>query len=115
MASTHDLSSGGAYTISTSGRLPYAEKGSNELKGALSFKSNEISVKVNGHQASKVPKALDKKRLSDRSLVQDCGGDQYSNSQLAQGDCNWLASAASYEVLNGDVGKYVNPQYRTYS
>jgi deuterolysin len=105
MASIHDLSNGGAYTVTSSGRIPFAEEGSNDLKGALSYKSNDLKVRINGHKASKVPKALKQKKNAERSLLQDCGGDQYSTSNLAQGDCNWLATAAGYQALNGDAGK----------
>ena len=107
MASVHDLSHGGTYTITSSGRIPFADKGSNVLKGALSYNSNNLVVHVNARQASKVPKALKAKTHAERSLVTDCGGDQYSTSQLAQTDCNWLATEAAYQALNGDVGKYV--------
>jgi deuterolysin len=107
MASIHDLSSGGAYTVTSSGRIPFAEKGSNSLKGAFSYQSNDVVVHVNGHQASKVPKALRAKKHSERSLVSDCGGDQYTTAELAQTDCDWLATEAAYQALNGDVGKFV--------
>jgi deuterolysin len=106
MAGVHDLSTGGHYTVSSVGRIPFAKEDSNDLSGSLKYKSNKITMNVNGKKAAKVPKALAQlQKRGDMSVVADCSGDQYTQTVTALEECNSLASAAGDNALNGDANE----------
>ncbi|KAE9961704.1 hypothetical protein BLS_001490 [Venturia inaequalis] len=107
MATVHDLSIGGPFKVATYGAIPYTEGKSTILSmgRALPYKSNQLTVTINGKKASRVKRALP--ALDKRTTVQsDCTGTQKSNVLSAISYCQQLASAASTAALSGSASKF---------
>lgn len=91
IAELHDLSAGGDFDLVSAGTLSYAEPGSTELAGVVSYSSNTITSSVDGSAASKVRRAF----LERRSAVQsDCTGAKRTSTVNALANCRTLALAA---------------------
>ncbi|EAS27496.3 metalloproteinase 8 [Coccidioides immitis RS] len=73
IATTADLTQGGAFTISSQGLIPFAEVDSNEVTGAMAFHANDLEMDVDGAVAATVEKAI--KPVDKRSrLTNSCTG-----------------------------------------
>lgn len=82
IASTADLTSGGAFTISSQGLIPYAEENSTDLTGAMAFEANDLKMEVDGAVAATVEKAI--KSLDRRTrLTNSCTGAQRTATERA--------------------------------
>jgi deuterolysin len=105
-ASLHDLSSGGTFSMVAEGSVPYALANSTELSGnAVSFKSNTLTVEVDGAAAAAVPRALN--AIDKRSQLQsDCSSSQRSATTRALSNCASLARAASTAAKSGSASKF---------
>jgi deuterolysin len=104
VASVHDLSSGGVFKVQTKGLIPFAEEGSTDLKGTISYHSNTLAVNVDGQLAAAVNKAV---KLDKRSIVSDCSAEQLKNATDALQLCSTLATTAATAALTGSATKYV--------
>jgi deuterolysin len=104
LATAHDLTNGGAFFAHSIGQIPFAEVDSNKLAGIVHYASNNVTLNISKHVASKLKSPKDRHRKSKTSQASDCGSNQEATN-LALGQCNMLASAAGYEALNGDAGK----------
>ncbi|KAH7138855.1 metallo proteinase [Dendryphion nanum] len=92
VAHMHDLSAGGSYDIVTSGALAFANAGSTELAGAVTFGSNVIKTDVDG-QLAETSRA---EFLQKRTIVQsDCTGTRRTQVTTAISNCRSLAATAS--------------------
>jgi deuterolysin len=104
LATAHDLTTGGAFSALSVGQIPFAEQHSNKLAGIVRYTSNNVTLNIDKHTASKLRSPKDRPRKSRTSQLSDCGSNQdATNMALLQ--CNWLANAAGYQALNGDAGK----------
>nr|AAY45757.1 metalloproteinase 7 [Coccidioides posadasii] len=70
IASTSDLTVGGAFDILSEGAIPYAEANQTTLTGAMVFKSNALQLKIDGEMAATVARAI--QPLDRRSDVHVC-------------------------------------------
>ncbi|KAJ4165040.1 hypothetical protein LMH87_006687 [Akanthomyces muscarius] len=94
LAHVHDLSSGGTYHVELSGALSTASgsSSSSSLAGSVPYRSNRLSITVDGPAASAAASAF---HLQRRAKIQDCNGTQLSVTRAALSSCAKLASAAA--------------------
>ncbi|KAF2432834.1 hypothetical protein EJ08DRAFT_116987 [Tothia fuscella] len=106
VATVHDLSVGGTFTVSSFGAIPYAPHGSTTLSNeALIFNSNELEVKVDGAQAAKIKRTI--QPLDKRTKLQsDCSGVEGSNTRQALANCQQLATVAAGQASTGSASKF---------
>jgi deuterolysin len=96
-AALHTLNQGGDFTVFAKGLLPYAEEGSTELAGALSYESNELTMSIDGTQAAQVAKAVVKRT----AIGSSCTGSKLSAVRTALSNCARLASSAASAASSG--------------
>lgn len=103
VAEMHDLSSGGTYSILTSGALSYAEDNSTKLAGSVPYTSNVLETEIDGDAAFQVRTAFQK-----RSMVQsDCTGARLTTVTNALSRAQSLATAAHQAAKSGSDAKMV--------
>ncbi|KAF2201022.1 neutral protease 2-like protein [Delitschia confertaspora ATCC 74209] len=96
-AALHKVEEGGNFDVFASGIIPYAEAGSTELTGSLSYASNKLSLTIDGAQASKVAKALTKRT----TIGSDCTGSKLTAVRTALSNCQRLANSAASAARSG--------------
>ncbi|CAG7564309.1 unnamed protein product [Fusarium equiseti] len=102
IAEFHDLSTGGKFSVSTSGALSFALENSTELIGSVPFYSNQLDAEVDGAQAFSVRTAFHNKRAQVQS---DCSGDRLAATQAALKQCFDQAVKAQNAAANGPAEK----------
>ncbi|KAJ8111765.1 hypothetical protein ONZ43_g5545 [Nemania bipapillata] len=101
-AQLHDLSAGGAFSISAEGSLRYAEQGSNQIAGQVVYGSNVIHAKVDGAQAAKVHNAFHEAQKAKRIVIQsDCSSSQKTVVNAALGVAKTYAQNAQAAASAG--------------
>lgn len=103
VAELHDLSSGGAFKISSHGAFSFAEEDSNELVGSVGFDSNEIEAEVDGEAASAVHTTFHNDKRT--RLQSDCTGTRLSNTRSALSTCVTMATQAQQVAQSGSAAK----------
>lgn len=101
VASTADLSAGGAYTVAYSGSIPFAAADSTALAGSYVFETNELSIDVDGAAAAMVKRAVDTEDIVRRSKVTSCTTSEKTAVTRALSNTVSLASAAAAEASAG--------------
>jgi len=92
------------YDISTDGFLPYAEENSTQLSGtSLRFRSNELSIVVDGVKAKQTTKAVDKLIMKRVTVEDDCSTSQRSALAAANTKCASMALAAAQAATSGSA------------
>ncbi|KAJ5783268.1 hypothetical protein N7457_005042 [Penicillium paradoxum] len=102
IASTTDLSSGGALTLNSNGAVPIVIDG--KVTGYLPYRSNDLKIDVDGIKASRVQKAI---KPLDRRTVESCSSSS-KKSALATALKNTvsLSNAAAEAALSGSSTKF---------
>lgn len=101
LAESHNLSSGGKFSVSSSGVLEYAEGDNHELVGSVPYTSNAMEAEVDGAEATAV-----RNRIQSRTHVQsDCTGSRLSATRKALDNCVSLANAAAEAARSGPASK----------
>lgn len=98
IASTYDLSQGGAFDVVAKGALSYAELNTTAIIGAFPFTSNTVTTTVNGTQAAQ---AHDHHALARRTFLEEqprCSTTQYKKAGEALKLCQGLSSYASQQA-----------------
>jgi hypothetical protein len=99
-AAMYDLSVGGQFDIAAEGFLPFA--GKNKIDGEAAYKSNTISLQVNGTEATAVKERV--RQLGKRNtLDSDCTAGRLEASVNALAVCSQLATVAGMKALQGDA------------
>ncbi|ATY65109.1 deuterolysin metalloprotease (M35) family [Cordyceps militaris] len=109
LAHMHDLSAGGDYHVELSGALSAAAAAADApnsaaLVGSLPYRSNRLSIRVDGDTARAASSAF---HLQRRSRVRDCRGAQLLATTTALAGCTEMAAAAAAAASSGDAGKMV--------
>jgi deuterolysin len=101
IATTSDLSGGGALTLRSSGLVPIVTDGA--VTGYLPYRSNDLKIEVDGAKASRVLKAI---KPLDRRTVETCS-DSSKKTALDKALKNTvsLANAAAQAALSGSSTK----------
>lgn len=105
-ASLYDLSAGGIFEITAEGSLPYSQPGKKRLSGEVSYKSNTVSLNVNGTEAKHVRRELDRRNY----MQPDCTSGRREAASNALAVCSNIAFVAGEMAIRGDVNQYVNLQ-----
>lgn len=103
IASTADLSKGGAVTLQSNGLASLVTDGA--VSGSIPFSSNKLSMNVNGAEASAVKKAIDN-TLDRRTQVTGCSGSRESALLQALDNSAALANMAAQEAASGSASKF---------
>jgi deuterolysin len=102
-AALYDLSAGGTFEITAEGSLPYSQPGKKKLSGEVSYKSNTVSLNVNGAEAKHVRRELDRRNV----MQPDCTAGRREQASNALAVCSNLAFVAGEMAIRGDVNQYV--------
>ncbi|OJD38964.1 peptidase m35 deuterolysin protein [Diplodia corticola] len=102
IAEAHDLSSGGAFDILSSGAISYAADGTTDIAGAVPYISNKISTTVDGAQAAAARESF-VKRIAVNA---DCTGTRRTATVNAVSGCRSLALAAQSAASSGSASKF---------
>lgn len=103
IAELHDLSSGGAFKVSSRGAFSFAEEGSNELVGSVGFDSNEVEAEIDGETAATVHTTFHHDKRT--RLQSDCSGTRLSQTRTALSTCASMASQAQQVAQSGSAAK----------
>ena len=113
VAATADLSAGGVFEIASEGAIPIATANRTELSDSkIYFKSNTLSLNVDGAEAAKVAPAV--KPLDKRTRVAGCSGASNSNLLTALSNSQRLSNAAANAAASGSASKF-SEYFRTTS
>lgn len=102
VAEMHDLSTGGNFSILTSGALSFAEENSNELIGSVPFASNTLETEVDAGKASATRLAFHEKRTKVQA---DCTGNKLAITRTALSNCARYAQRAQTAAQSGPAAK----------
>ncbi|PGH02241.1 hypothetical protein AJ79_07690 [Helicocarpus griseus UAMH5409] len=108
IAETLDLTEGGNYIVSAEGVLPFSNPECTGITGVIPYKSNEITIHVDGKLAARTETVHAKfERLARRTeIVDSCTPEQKQVVTKALKTAEDLATAASKEALCGDSRKF---------
>jgi deuterolysin len=113
LASLHDLSTGGDYTVLSEGAVPYFEGTAKTTADyftskALTFKSNTLAIAVDGVAAAKVKRVITPLSKLERRVTLDsgCSGSSETSTINALANAVSLADAAAAEAASGDEAKF---------
>lgn len=101
VATTSDLSSGGSIKALAQGFVQYAKVGSNSVAGVLHYKSNELSLDVDGPAAAKKFSTMSK--LTKRAKLDGCSGSEKSATEKALSNGAELAKKAAEEAESNEA------------
>jgi hypothetical protein len=101
-AAMYDLSAGGQFDIAAEGFLPFA--GKNKIDGEAAYKSNSISLQINGTEAA-VAKERVRQFEKRNTLDADCTAGRLDASVNALAVCYQLATVAAIKAVSGDANQ----------
>jgi deuterolysin len=94
LAEMYDIASGGEFSIIAEGGIPWAKKNSTQILGTESYKSNQITVKID-----KLPRIPPSRNI----MQSDCTAGRLAASTSANGACAFIAMSAGLAALYGDT------------
>lgn len=104
-AEVHDLSSTN-YTFIAEGTIPVAPVGSTKISDTIFFKSNTLTIPVDGAAAQSMAKAIPAS-IDRRTILQSgCSTTQKTQTTQALSYCAQLARAASTAASSGSATKF---------
>jgi deuterolysin len=106
-AAVHDLQTG-TYSFSAEGAMPFAVGDSTRLtESAVPYKSNVLTMAVDGQAAALRPKAIPEMSLTERTVLQSgCSTSNKAATTAALSSCASLARAASLAATSGSSSKF---------
>ncbi|KAI9756655.1 MAG: hypothetical protein M4579_003744 [Chaenotheca gracillima] len=105
LAEVHDLQASGKYDIVTQGSFPTASDDFSTISGeAVYFRSNDLSIDVDGAKAAKVEFAI--KALDTRTITTSCSGSQGTALKNALSRAVTLSNAAANAATSGSASKF---------
>ncbi|VUC27467.1 unnamed protein product [Clonostachys rosea] len=96
VAESHNLASGGSFTILTDGVFQYALEGTTNITGSIPFHSNSLKAEIDGAEASSIFKASVARR---GKVASSCSSK--TNLPSALSSCKSIAQKASTAAKNG--------------
>ena len=102
-AALYDLSAGGAFEFTAEGSLPYSQPGKKKLSGEVPYKSNTVSLNVNGTEAKHARRELDRRNY----MQPDCTAGRREAASNALAVCSNIAYVAGEMAIRGDVNQCV--------
>ncbi|KAB8298229.1 hypothetical protein EYC80_001964 [Monilinia laxa] len=104
-AEVHDLSTS-TYTFVATGAIPVAAVGSTELTSSIVFKSNTLTMNIDGTAAKSIAKAIPTHNDPRTVIQSDCTGTQLSQVTEALTNCAMMAKYAWTVVYAGNRTKF---------
>ncbi|KAL8758003.1 MAG: hypothetical protein Q9184_004060, partial [Pyrenodesmia sp. 2 TL-2023] len=103
LAAVTDLSAGGAFEVVTEGAVPLAS--GTDLSGEkLVFRSNKLSIDVDGAVAARVAPAI--QPLDKRTIITSCAGEQGTSLRNALARAVTLSTNAANAAASGSATKF---------
>lgn len=99
IAALHDVS-GGEYTISTAGVIPYAALNTTVIDGSISYTSNILELTLSNDDIGMVPRAVPS--LDKRTILTSCSGAEDAQHRQALGQAVGVAGLAAQAARFGD-------------
>jgi len=103
IAALHDVS-GGDYTVSTVGAIPFATPNTTEIAGSIAYKSNVLNLALSKANVAVVPRAVPVK--DKRTVLQSCFGNKDQQLRMSLGQLVNVAQIAAAAARNGDAAKF---------
>ena len=105
VAELHDISDGGTYTFRAQGAFPYALNNATDLEDdAIPYRSNAVTVDVDGVEAARVGLAVDKLKART-ALATDCTGEERAATLKGLENCAKIANTAADAAESGSAAK----------
>lgn len=124
IASTHDLSRGGKFTLKAEGMVPLAEENGTTITGAAKYNSNELHMDIDGNKAASVERAMGivkrsgpLTRIGKRTSIdmQSCSNRQELQALTAALRASAQLSSMAAQAVQQNQEKYMeyfkDPQY----
>ena len=104
LAESYDVLTGGVHTIFAKGEMAYAEMDSTTLIGTIPYESNQLTVDINGTEATSRKQAFH--QLISRPMIDTtCTGNKLTILDSAYQTCTKYALAAANAAINGSATK----------
>jgi deuterolysin len=103
IAALHDVS-GGEYTVSTVGAIPFATLNTTEIAGSVAYESNELPLALSDDDIAVVPRAVP--ILNKRTILRSCSGSQGSEHRQSLSQLIEVARFVANEARTGDAAVF---------
>ena len=103
IAALHDVS-GGDYTVSTVGAIPYATLDTTEIAGSVVYESNVLSLTLSQEDVNITPRAVPV--FDKRTILAECSGQEDQEQRQSLGQVINLAQLSAEAARNGDAAKF---------
>lgn len=103
IAALHDVS-GGEYTVSTVGAIPFATPNTTEIAGSVAYESNVLPLTLSDDEVAIVPRAVP--TLDKRTLLRSCSGSDAQQHRQSLGQLVNVAQFAAEAARNGDAARF---------
>lgn len=103
IAALHDVS-GGDYTVSTVGAIPYATLNTTEIEGSISYDSNILALTLSEDDVAIVPRTIPS--LDKRAILRSCSGNDGTEHRQALSQLISVAQTAANAARGGSAAKF---------
>jgi deuterolysin len=103
IAALHDVT-GGEYTISTIGAIPYAAADTTEIAGSVLYESNVLTLSLSEDDIAIVSRAVP--LLEKRTILRSCSGTQDTQHRAALSQLISVAQSAANAARSGSSTKF---------
>lgn len=103
IAALHEVS-GGDYTVSTAGAIPYAALGTTEIDGSITYASNVLPLTLSDDDIGMVARAVP--FLEVRTNLRSCSSTEEGQHVQALGQCVAVAGLAAQAARFGDINAF---------
>jgi len=103
IAAFHDVS-GGEYTVSTVGAIPFATLNTTDIAGSVAYQSNELPLTLLDDDIAVVPRAVP--ILDKRTILRSCSGSPGSEHRQSLATLVDVARFAANEARTGNAATF---------
>jgi deuterolysin len=103
IAALHDVS-GGDYTVSTIGAIPFATPKTTELAGSIAYESNVLDLTLSDDDVAIVPRAVP--IVSKRTVLRGCSGTEDTEHRQSLAQLVSVSQAAANAARSGSATKF---------
>lgn len=103
IAALHEVS-GGDYTVSTIGAIPYATANTTEIAGSVLYESNVLALDLSEDDVSVVSRAVPV--LDKRTVLRSCSGSQNTAHRAALSRLIGVAQSVANAARSGSAAKF---------
>jgi deuterolysin len=103
IAALHEVS-GGEYTVSTVGAIPFATLNTTDIAGSVAYESNVLPLALSDDDVAVVPRAVP--LLDKRTILRSCSGSQGSEHRQSLSQLIDVARFSADAARNGDAATF---------